>query len=100
MSKLQTTHVGALKSSRALLHSNRATTVRSHSDNTYINVSTLHSTGSMLELAILTEKSSVLTKPKSNFRQEFSNDDLAAKYDVRGRKFLYAIYVSAELRRL
>jgi len=97
---MQTTQVGALKSSRALMHSNQFTTARSYSDNTYINVSTFHSTGSLLELAILTEQWSVLTNQKSNFKQEFNNDDLAAKYDVRGRKFPYVIYVFAELRRL
>jgi len=97
---MQTTHVGTLKSSRAILHSNKVKRARSHSDTTHINISTFHSTVSLLQLAVFTEQSSFLTSQKSNVKQEFNNDDLAAKYDGRGHKFLYAIYVVAELRRL
>ena len=81
---MQTTHVGTLKSSQAILHSNQITTALSHTDITHINISTFHSTDPLLELAILTEQSSILMNQKSNVKQEFNNDDLAAKYDGRG----------------
>jgi hypothetical protein len=97
---MQIIHVGTLKSSQEILHINQVTTARSHTDTTHINISTFHSTVSLLELAILTEQSSVLTNQKSNVKQEFNNDDLAAKYDGRRRKSRYAIYVVAEFRGL